>query len=205
MSRIPFIALLALLILGAPSSFTQADQLRVAQKSRLVGQLLVSAPEMNDPFFKRSVVYIVDHGANGALGVIINKVIGQGTLANLMRSFGLRSKGVQGTIDLHFGGPVKRNAGFILHSSEYDAAKSRVVGGGISFTGDVRILRARANGSGPKHLLFAIGYAGWNAGQLELEIARGDWTVKPATETVVFENSRSEMWADLSGASIREL
>lgn len=158
------------------------------------GQLLVASPEIRDPRFRKSVIYMVRHNAEGAHGIIINKIIGKRPIAIVMQGFGMDSQGAAGTLNLHFGGPVNPKGAFFLHSSDYKAAKSRLVGGAISFTTDIGILRAIAQGNSPRRVLLALGYAGWGPGQLGDEVARGDWSLAKATEGLVFGDGRGDVW-----------
>lgn len=204
MRRMPrsvvLILLTALLVIGQRPGFG-AGESDTAPRAYLTGRLLVASPKMRDPRFAKSVVYMVDHDAKGAFGVIVNKVYGRGSVANLMRGYGLEPKGATGTVNLHFGGPVKANAAFILHSGDYAGPRSRKVDGSISFTLDVEILRAVANGKGPKRFLFALGYAGWASGQLERELLRGDWTTAEATEDLIFGKHYDDLWDRLGGSA----
>ena len=165
------------------------------------GQLLVASPKIRDPRFRKSVIYMIEHNAGGAHGIIVNKILGRKRIANLMRGFGLDSRGATGSLDLHFGGPVSPRRAFILHSSDYKGAKPRSINGKISFTTDIGILRAIADGNSPKHMLFALGYAGWSAGQLGDEVARGDWSLTDATEELVFGDGSGDVWERIVGAS----
>ncbi|MGI9385602.1 MAG: YqgE/AlgH family protein [Methyloligellaceae bacterium] len=181
-----------LLVLGYRPGFA-------ADSDYLKGRLLVASAKMGDPRFYRSVIYLVDHDAKGAFGLIINKVYGRGSVANLMRGYDLDPKGAKGSINLHFGGPVRAKAAFILHSGDYAGPRSRKVDGSISFTFDIGILSEFATGKGPKRLLFALGYAGWASGQLERELERGDWTIAEATQDLIFGEHYDDLWDRLGG------
>ncbi len=165
------------------------------------GQLLVASAEMRDPRFAKAVIYMVKHNAAGAHGIIINKIIGKQDMAKLMKNFGMNPKGAAGSLNVHYGGPVSPRGAFMLHSSDYKSDKSRSVDGAISFTIDIGVLRTVAKGDGPKHILLALGYAGWGPGQLGDEVARGDWSLTQATKELVFGDDREDMWEQLVGAS----
>ncbi|MDH3579318.1 MAG: YqgE/AlgH family protein [Hyphomicrobiales bacterium] len=167
----------------------------------LTGQLLVASPELQDPNFSKTVVFMVDHGPDGALGIIINREIGAGRIAMLMKGFGLKGADAKGKIMLHFGGPVRPQGAFILHSSDWHTPLSRRIDTEVSFTTDADILRALGAGKGPKHVLFALGYAGWTAGQLENEIESGAWTVAPAGAARVFRHAKDTLWDEMRGNS----
>ena len=198
------VLVLALFVAGLPPD-VGAESRPTAETATLKGRLLVASPKMRDPRFSRSVVYMVDHDAKGALGLIVNKVYGRGSVANLMRGYGLDPKGAKGDVNLHFGGPVSPKAAFVLHSGDYAAPRSRKVDGAISFTVDIEVLSAYASGKGPKRLLFALGYAGWAAGQLERELERGDWTVAEATPDHVFGEHYGDLWDRLGGFAAKPL
>ncbi len=102
---------------------------------------------------------------------------------------------------MNFGGPVNPKGAFILHTNDYKSAKSRSVDGTISFTIDISILRAIADGNSPRRVLLALGYAGWGSGQLGDEVARGDWSLALATEELVFGNGRGDVWERIVGSS----
>jgi len=165
------------------------------------GQLLIASPEIRDPRFRKSVIYMVRHNAEGAHGIIINKIFGKRPLAKLMKGFGLDVRGVTGSLNLHYGGPVNPRGAFILHTSDYEDARSRPVDGTILFTTNISILRAIADGNGPRRSLLALGYAGWGAGQLADEVERGDWSLSQATEELVFGSGGSDIWDRLIDGS----
>lgn len=194
------ILLLALLGLGQRPSLASRTQ---SSESPIYypGQLLVASPDISDRRFRKSVIFLVKHDAKGSYGIIVNKVIGEQTLAKLMKDFGLDPKGATGTLNLHYGGPVNPKGAFILHTSDYKEAKTRAVNGTISFTIDVGILRAVAKGNSPRHMLLAIGYAGWGPKQLGDEVARGDWSLVKATEELVFDDGRNDIWQRIVEAS----
>ena len=192
--------ILPFLLLGVLFA-TLAHGQAAGPQGKFAGQLLVASPEMGDPRFQKSVVYMVEHNARGALGVIVNKVYGKGPLGKLMQGFGMDPKGAEGRITLHFGGPVAADGAFILHTGDYKAPRSRPVDEAISFTTDTRILRDVVAGKGPRRLLFVLGYAGWSAGQLEKEMARGDWSLAKADEDRVFGDDKGDVWERIVGDS----
>jgi len=195
-----FVLLMAVLGLGLLSGL--AAQTPVSKSTYYFpGELLVASPAIGDPRFRKSVIYMVKHDAEGAYGIIVNKILGKKQIANLMKNFGLDSQGASGTLNLHYGGPVNPRGAFILHTSDYTGARSRRVDGTISFTIDVGILRAIADGNSPRRVLLALGYAGWGAGQLGDEVVRGDWSLAKATEGLVFGDGRGDIWERVVGSS----
>ncbi len=160
----------------------------------LTGKLLVASASMGDPRFKGTVIYIVRHDTKGAMGLIINRVIGKLPLTKLLAGFGREPEGISGEIDIHYGGPVDRRLGFVLHSPDYVQKDTTVVNGEVALTRDLDILLAISAGTGPKQSLFAFGYAGWAPRQLEGEIARKDWVTVPADAKFIFDDKLETKW-----------
>ncbi len=165
-----------------------------AQSATLAGQLLVARTEIQDPRFVRTVVYMIHHDAGGAMGLILNRPVGEASLSDLLERFGLESKGVDGEIRVHFGGPVDPARGFVLHTADYKIDGSQVVKDGIAVTARPEVLRAIGTGTGPRRSLFAMGYAGWAPGQLEAEIKAGSWEIVPADTALVFDEDYEKKW-----------
>lgn len=189
-------AILALPVWGLSDTGAGAEQaLPVAPRAgSLTGQLLVATSELKDPRFVRTVIYMVHHDPGGAMGLVVNRPLGDTTLAQLLEELGLGGNGVQGGIRLHYGGPVELRRGFVLHTADYVSESTRVIAGGIAVTVGTEILQAIGNGTGPRRSLVALGYAGWAPGQLEGEIAAGAWVVVPADEGLVFDPNHEKKW-----------
>ncbi len=186
-------ALLVLNVTAMGSSLARAAG-SAPEASSLTGQLLVAAPEMPDPRFRRTVIYMVHHDAAGAVGVAVNRPIGDVPLARLLEESGLKSEGVTGNIRMHAGGPVEQTRAMVLHSADYRGAGTELISGTVALTGDPDILRAIAAGTGPRRRLFVLGYAGWGPGQLEAEIKAGGWVTVPADEALVFDEDYDSKW-----------
>jgi len=168
----------------------------------LTGQLLVASPQIGDPRFARTVIYMVSHDRSGALGLVVNKSYGSGPMSEFLKGFDLEAgTNVEGTIRLHYGGPVEPGAGFVLHSADYNGPGTRVVNERMALTSEMSVLKAIAEGHGPRQSLFALGYSGWGPGQLEGEIARGDWYSAPADEAVIFDDELDTKWDRASGSA----
>ncbi len=189
--------LIALAILSLPSpARAGGGPLAQADKS-LAGQFLVATEALRDPRFARTVIYMVRHDASGALGLIVNRPVRDVPLAPLLRQFGLDDRGVNGSIRFHYGGPVEPASGFLLHTAEYATAGTERVGGDIAVTvlsPRPEVLRDIGHGAGPRRFLFALGYSGWAAGQLEGEIDNGAWITVPADESLLFDDDHARKW-----------
>ena len=161
----------------------------------LAGKLIVAMPAMGDPRFAHSVILICAHSDEGAMGLIVNKPVPDFSFAALLAQLKIANKGHGRDISVHFGGPVERGRGFVLHSGDYAGGQATTqVQGGYGMTATLDVLEALAGGGGPKQALLALGYAGWGPGQLEGEIARNDWLVSDPTEEVIFSPKDSGKW-----------
>lgn len=165
----------------------------------LTGRLLVAAETMPDPRFRQSVILILEHDRSGAFGVILNQIIGAGSLEHLMSGFGMTPDVVDEAalsreVSLHNGGPVEQDRAVVVHSADYDASGSQSVGNGLAWTLESSILNAAAAGHGPEKMRVFIGYAGWGAGQLEKEINRDDWLDADAHTGLVFDTPSDDLY-----------
>ena len=156
--------------------------------------MLVAEPSLGDPNFTRTVVFMIAHDEQGAFGVVINRSYGDMPLARLMSGFGMEDKPPAKEVEVLYGGPVGPGQGLVVHSNEYAIAGTRSVTEKISFTTNVEILRDIAGGRGPRKSLFVMGYSGWAPGQLESEIARGDWFWIPADSDLVLDEPHTSKW-----------
>jgi len=162
---------------------------------QLGGKLLVAMPGMGDARFDRSVILVCAHSADGAMGLIVNKPVSDMSFAGLLAQLNIASDAGRRDIRVHFGGPVERGRGFVLHSCDYVGGPATMtVGGGYGVTATLDVLAALARGAGPDRALLALGYAGWGPGQLEAEIARNDWLTAEAAADLVFAPEDGAKW-----------
>lgn len=168
----------------------------------LTGKLLIAMPGMEDPRFDASVILICAHSSAGAMGLIINKPVTDLSFETLLEQLGIPHLSESRAISVHFGGPVERGRGFVLHSPDYHAKDGTMdIAGNYGMTATQDILRALGKGEGPKTALLALGYAGWGAGQLEFEILRNDWLTSDAPADLVFDAAPASKW----GAALRQM
>ncbi len=161
----------------------------------LVGKLLVAMPGMGDPRFVHSVILLCAHSDEGAMGLIINKPVSDLSFSGLLEHLDIPKSPAGREITVHFGGPVERGRGFVLHSPEYRGAGSTMhIEGGYGMTATLDVLEALARGAGPDQALLALGYTGWGPGQLESEIARNDWLTVEANAALIFAATDAEKW-----------
>ncbi len=162
----------------------------------LNGKLLIAMPGMGDPRFAKSVIFICAHSKDGALGLIVNKPTPDLQLGDLLEQLGIPTSNKTRDIRVHFGGPVENGRGFVLHSADYampDATLSVDDQFGMTATQDV--LRALAEGAGPRDAMLMLGYAGWEPGQLENEILANGWLVADAQPDLVFDTDGPAKWS----------
>ena len=172
-------------------------------RASLAGQFLVAAPEMGDPRFERTVILIIEDDATGALGIVVNRPVGEQPLASLLDAVGEKSAGVTGSVPIFSGGPVEPEVGFVVHSADYNRPQTIAVNGRLSVTSNVTILRDIADKAGPAKILVAFGYAGWGPDQLDKEIDEGAWATAEANPTLVFDADRDNALGRRLGPSHR--
>jgi putative transcriptional regulator len=161
----------------------------------LAGQLLVAMPQMQDPRFARSVVYICAHNeAEGAMGLVINKLIDSLTMEELFSHLKLAASDVRRAQPVHFGGPVDPGRGFVLHTADYREDATLMMADGFAMTATLDILRAINKGDGPQRSLLALGYAGWAPGQLDAEMQANGWLSVDADSDLVFDSDSAAKW-----------
>ena len=160
----------------------------------LTGQLLVAMPQMRDPRFTRTVIYMCAHTPDGAMGLVVNRLVGSITFPDLLAQLGIDNQGRGEEIRVHFGGPVESGRGFVLHSSDYVENGTLVVADNVALTASIDILKDIARGGGPRKSLLALGYAGWGAGQLDTEIQSNGWLMVPSDEALIFDENLDGKW-----------
>jgi len=165
----------------------------IAQGGFLDDQFLIAMPGMQDENFARAVIYVCAHSEEGAMGIVINRVQPL-RFPDLLVQLGvvdekqaIRLPAPARDLLVRNGGPVDRSRGFVLHSDDYIVDSSLPVSDEICLTATIDILRAISKGSGPRHALMALGYAGWGAGQLEREIIDNGWLTCPASQDMLFD------------------
>ena len=143
-------------------------------------------PSLSEGIFSQSITYICEHGESGAMGIVINQAL-ELSLEEIFEHLEITAKKDFSEVQVMAGGPVQIDHGFVLHRNcdkQWEA--SLKITPEITLTTSRDILRAIANGVGPKEHLIALGYAGWTAGQLEFELAENSWLTLPADSDIIF-------------------
>jgi len=167
----------------------------MAQESSLTNHLLIAMPGMDDPNFSSTVTLVCEHNDDGALGIIINRPlnINLGGLFDQLEVTEADPESANSPV--LSGGPVGLERGFVLHDPGKKYENSLAVSDSISLTLSRDIIDAIARGSGPNKSIVALGYAGWQPGQLEQEMLANSWLTVPATAEIVFDTPFGERWA----------
>ncbi len=168
-------------------------------ESYLSGQLLVAMPGLQDPRFAKTVIYLCAHNADGAMGLVVNREIDSVSFPDLLEQLDIEPSGDVEPIRVHFGGPVESGRGFVLHSPDYVQDTTMVVDTEVALTATINILKAIADGSGPRRRLLALGYAGWGPGQLDTEIKANGWLHVAADDDLVFGANLEGKWQRAMG------
>jgi putative transcriptional regulator len=176
------------------SSFASNQPATVEARQYLAGQLLVATPDMTDPRFVETVLYVVSHDERGAMALVLNRPLARRRVGELLRRPGSDPEGSEVEITLHYGGPVEPIRGFVLHTDDYRLVTTTRLPDGIALTSDPEILRAIGRAQGPRRAFFAFGYAGWAPGQLEAEMKKNSWFGIPIEEELIFGADWQHKW-----------
>jgi putative transcriptional regulator len=182
--------------MGTTNTTTNAGQKKSSMD--LTGHFLIAMPHIQSDLFERSVVYICEHTEAGALGLVINRsadVRISEILDKLAAEDGIEYAH-KPVIDkaVLMGGPVQTERGFVLHTPYREYAATIKINDQLGLTSSRDVLEEWAQGTGPEHMILALGYAGWGAGQLEEEISQNAWLSTPADAHVLFETLPAEKY-----------
>ena len=160
----------------------------------LTNQLLIAMPGMADPNFSTTVTLICEHNDEGALGIVINRPLTL-TVGGLFEQLDLQDPDPSAAANpVLMGGPVGPERGFVLHDPAHNYENSLAISSDICLTLSRDIIDAMATGTGPSKSLVALGYAGWDSGQLEGEMLANSWLNVPATPEIVFDMPFTDRW-----------
>jgi putative transcriptional regulator len=164
--------------------------------TNLTNHFLIAMPGLDDAVFSRSVVYVCEHNARGALGLVIHKP-GDMSMRSLFQKVDLPlMRADLSNAPVFQGGPVQTERGFVLHEPFFaDAdkpadsvyASTMSIPGGLEMTTSKDVLEALSTGAGPRRVLVSLGYAAWGEGQLESELSENSWLTVAANYSVIFD------------------
>jgi putative transcriptional regulator len=153
----------------------------------LTDNFLIAMPALEDPYFAHSLVYICEHNENGALGIIVNRPIDL-SLAGLLEKIDIKLEaGELADLPVYFGGPVQLDRGFVLHRPVGQWQSTLAVNEAVGLTSSRDVLSAVGSTGLPSEIIVTLGYSGWDAGQLESELAQNSWLTVPAKPSILFE------------------
>ena len=167
----------------------------------LTGQLLLAMPGMADPRFQKAVIAMCAHTEDGAFGVGVGAPIRELRLPELLEKLDVPRDGVPDAAVFR-GGPVEPARGFVIHSSDWSGQDTVDVAGRWSLTGTLDVLKAIAEGKGPRRWTVSLGYAGWSSGQLDDELEAHGWIPLPNDEAILWGPEVGRWDRALSGAGI---
>ena len=161
----------------------------------LNNQLLVAMPSLADPNFSHSVTLVCEHSERGALGIVINRPL-EMKLSEVLEQLSLSTEDARlRDMPVLAGGPVQRDRGFVLHRpGPHPWESTMAVSDTLCVTTSRDVLAAMAGGQGPGQAVIALGYAGWEAGQLEEEVLQNAWLTVPCDDTLIFELPYEQRW-----------
>ena len=176
--------------------------------TNFTNQFLIAMPSLKDPAFSQSVVYMCEHNDEGAIGIIINHPSSL-NLDKLFEHISIDSDHAKDSdLPVLYGGPLQQDRGFVIHRPKGNWRSTLEMAPDIAITTSQDILEAVAKGKGPKDVLVALGYAGWEGGQIEQEILDNDWLSYPADTSIIFETPFADRWmaaTTLMGVDIHSL
>jgi putative transcriptional regulator len=149
---------------------------------------------MGDPRFTDTVILMVHHSKEGAMGITINRPIGMRPLANLLRAIGEDAPDANGEVRIFAGGPVQSELGFVLHESAYRRTGTFDIDGQVAMTSNREVMLDIRHHAGPQKYLIAFGYAGWGPRQIETELALNGWVTTTDDAALVFDEDRAKVW-----------
>ena len=167
---------------------------QISDTGYLTGQLIIAMPKMSDPRFSKTVIYMCAHNSEGAMGLIINKLVDELTFPDLLKQLEIKPALPKSPLNVFLGGPVEQARGFVLHSTEYLQDATLRVSDTVGLTATIDVLRDIAEGNGPKDKILMLGYTGWAPGQLDLEIMENGWLHVEADDALVFGDQSTNKW-----------
>ncbi|RPH06415.1 MAG: hypothetical protein CBC53_003690 [Alphaproteobacteria bacterium TMED93] len=161
----------------------------------LAGKFLIASPNISDPRFSQTLIYMISDDISGSMGVIVNKPAASLNLKSAFyneKEYDIK-KDQEYTV--HYGGPVEFDKGFILHSNDYETNEEKtILKNNLVLSSNQKILQDLSSGNGPSKFMVLIGYSGWSSHQLALELKQNSWLVANANKKILFSKNYSVKW-----------
>ena len=161
----------------------------------LEGKFLIASPNISDPRFSKTLIYMISDSYEGSMGVIVNKPAININPKDIF--YNLKEYDLQKDQDymVHYGGPVEFNKGFILHSNDYETGEEKtLLKNNLVISSNQKILEDLSSGKGPSKFLVLIGYSGWYSHQLAEELKQNSWLIADVSKKILFSNNYSLKW-----------
>ena len=166
-----------------------------SEQQNFKGQFLMAMPGLSDPNFFQTVTCICEHNADGAVGIIINRVHPSLSGKDIFKELKIEYKEKTELIPIHIGGPVHTGEIFVLHGTPFNWASCFMITPWLAMSNTKDIIKSLAAGKGPESFIIALGCAGWGPNQLESEIMQNAWLTFPAFKEIIFNVSVETRWA----------
>ena len=163
--------------------------------SSLEGKFLIASPNISDPRFSQTLIYMISDSINGSMGIIVNRPANNVNLKNIFFNFENFDIKKDQEYSVHYGGPVEFDKGFILHSNDYKTNEEKTfLKNNLVLSSNKKILRDLSCGKGPSKFIFVLGYSGWASNQLTEELKQNSWLVANLNKKILFSKNYSLKW-----------
>lgn len=182
----------------------------MAEPTYFPHHLLIAMPQQQQDAFEHSLVYLYQHNAHGASGIIINQPTGS-NIGDVLQQLNINATGTQAVNrPVLYGGPVNPENGFIIYPNKLHKKKNPQYKDHdpLTLTASFQVLEKIAQGNDPKEFIITLGYSSWDAGQLEEELQGFSWLIAPYRKKILFNtpiNKRREQALRLTGLEINQL
>lgn len=171
----------------------------------LEGKFLIASPNMTDPRFIKSLIYMISDDIKGSMGIIINKPALDLDMSHFLNNYErLDNKNNNHTV--FYGGPVEFDKGFVLHTNDYKTSEDKtLLKNNLVLSSNIKILKDLSIGNGPSKYIVVIGYAGWQTNQLAQELKQNSWLVANMNKKILFSKKPELKWKNaLNSIGIEE-
>ena len=161
----------------------------------LAGKFLIASPNISDPRFSQTLIYMISDAVEGSMGVIINKPAINLNLSNILFDFNEYEVNRVPKFNIHYGGPVEFDKGFVLHSNDYKSDKEKtILKDNLVLSSNIEILKDLSLGKGPSKFIVLIGYSGWSSQQLNKELKENSWLIANVNKNILFSKNYDLKW-----------
>ena len=160
----------------------------------LKGHFIIAMPSLADANFSHTVTCISEHTAEGAVGIVVNKVHRELKANMIFKELDIDYTVGAEQIPIHIGGPVHNDELFVLHSTSRDWRGGLEINDNLALSNSRAILEAIAKQEGPSAYIISLGCAGWGPGQLEWELSQNAWLTAECRPDIIFDLPVDMRW-----------